>query len=218
MKNKVAVFLPIKDHSERVPDKNFLKVGKFPLHYILVDKFLKADFVSNIYINTDSQRIIDYYKGFKRVTIIKRDPKVIGDFTSMNDVIFSSFPLIKEEVILQTHATNPLVNLETFGSAVKDYFKKIKLGYDSVFSVNKYQKRFFDKNFKALNHDPKVLLRTQDLDPLYVENSCLYIFSKESFAESKARIGNKPFMFEMSEYEAIDIDWPEDLEIVRVLI
>lgn len=218
MADKIAVFIPIKDHSERIPNKNFTIIAGKPLHDILVDKFEKADFVSKIYINTDSQRILEYYKDNPKVLLIERKDEVIGDFVSMNDVIKSSFEEIKEEVILQTHVTNPLVSLETFRSAYLSYQDNLHLGYDSLFSVNKYFKRFFDKDFTPLNHDPLKLLRTQDLDPLYVENSCLYIFNKVAFAKTNGRIGKKPFLFEMSEYEAIDIDWPEDLEIVKKLL
>ena len=41
-----------------------------------------------------------------------------------------------------------------------------------------------------MNHDPAVLARTQDLDPIYLENSCFYIFSKDSFAATGNRLGS----------------------------
>lgn len=218
MDNKIGVFIPIKDHSERVPNKNFLLIKGEPLHSILVDRLSESKKINKIYINTDSKKIVDYYKNNKMVKVIIRDPNVIGDFVSMNDVIGSSLNEIKEDVILQTHATNPLVLLSTFEKACEEYFESVKKGFDSIFSVNAYQKRFFDKNLKPINHDPQKLIRTQDLDPLYVENSCIYILSKSSFEKTKARIGAKPNIFIMDEYESIDIDWPNDLKIVRKLI
>lgn len=216
-KNKIAILLPIKDHSERIPDKNFKCINGVPLHDILVAKFKESDFINKIYINTDSQRIKDYYFNDNKVVIIDRQREVIGDFISMNKIIATSLPFITEDVVLQTHATNPLVRIETFESAIKKYFIIKTKKYDSLFSVNVYYKRFFKKDYTPINHDPKILLRTQDLEPLLVENSCIYIFSKESFRESGMRIGIKPFLFEMNEYEAIDIDWPEDMDIVKKL-
>lgn len=218
MNNKVAVLIPIKDHSERIPDKNFVVVGDRPLHNVLVNKLRNASFVGSVYINTDSQRILEYYKDDSRVTLIERKREVVGDFVSMNEVIKSSLEIIEEEIVMQTHSTNPLVSEETFERAVKIYFDQIERGYDSLMSVNKYYKRFFDKDFRPINHDPNKLLRTQDLDPLLVENSCIYLFSKKSFGQSDSRVGNKPFLFEMSEYEAMDIDWPEDLAVVRKMV
>ncbi len=218
MNNKIAVFLPIKKHSERIREKNFVLVGDKPLHNVLIDKLENADFVNKIYINTDSIRIMEYYKNNPRVKLIEREKKVIGDSVSMNDVIKSSLRMIDEEVMLQTHSTNPLVLVETFEKAVKTYFEQIENGCDSLMTVNKYYKRFYDNDFRAINHDPKVLLQTQNLSPLLVENSCIYLFSKSIFEKTNSRVGNKPFLLEMNEYEAIDIDWPEDLEIVRKLI
>lgn len=215
MSNKVAVFIPIKDHSERIPNKNFVLIGDKPLHSILVSKLEKENFVGNIYINTDSQRIMEYYRNNPRVRLIERSKEVVGDFVSMNEVIKSSFKTINEEVILQTHATNPLVTMETFRKATKTYFDQLDNGYDSLMSVNKYYKRFYDKDFHPVNHNPEKLLRTQDLDPLLMENSCIFLFSKKSFKKTNSRIGSAPFLFEMNEYEAMDIDWPEDLEVVR---
>jgi len=217
MNKKIAVLIPIKEHSERIPNKNFKLVNKNPLHNLLIKKLEKADFISKIYINTDSYKIFEYYKNNPKVKLINRKKELIGDFISMNDIISSSFDGIEENIILQTHTTNPLVLLSTFKQAYLTYLKKIKEEYDSLISVNKYYKRFYNKNFKAINHNPKILLRTQDLKPLLVENSCIYIFSKDSFKTSGSRIGNNPFLFEMNEYEAIDVDWPEDLNVVKNL-
>ena len=57
-----------------------------------------------------------------------------------------------------------------------------------------------------LNHDPSVLLRTQDLPPVYEENSCIYIFQRSIFLERENRLGCTPFMFEIDGEEAWDID------------
>lgn len=212
---KIAVLIPIKDHSERIKQKNFRLIGKAPLHSIIIKKMMQIDQIDKIYINTDSSRIKKYYKNNPKVQIIDREKRVIGDFISMNDIISSSLKHIKEDVIIQTHVTNPLLRKETIIDAIKKYFMEIEQGFDSLFSVNKYYKRFFDKNFKPINHDLNVLLRTQDLEPVFVENSCLYIFNEESFYKNNNRIGDNPFFYEMDEYESIDIDWPNDLVIVK---
>jgi CMP-N-acetylneuraminic acid synthetase len=62
----------------------------------------------------------------------------------------------------------------------------------------------------AVNHDPDNLIRTQDLEPWFEENSNLYIFNRDSFAKTKARIGKQPMMFEGPAFESIDIDTPQD--------
>ena len=57
-----------------------------------------------------------------------------------------------------------------------------------------------------MNHDPEVLLPTQALAPVFEENSCLYVFTKESFGKKQRRIGLKPLMFPTPLIESTDID------------
>jgi CMP-N-acetylneuraminic acid synthetase len=68
-----------------------------------------------------------------------------------------------------------------------------------------------------MNHDPAVLMRTQDLTPVYVENSCLYLFSKESLKATGNRIGKTPMMFEIDKLEAHDIDDEADFALAEML-
>jgi N-acylneuraminate cytidylyltransferase len=90
--------------------------------------------------------------------------------------------------------------------------------YDSIFSVTKWQTRLYNGDATAFNHNPKELLRTQDLEPLYEENSNFYIFSKASFkASNNKRIGAHPYLFEIDKIEAVDIDEPQDFIIAEAL-
>jgi len=89
--------------------------------------------------------------------------------------------------------------------------------HDSLFTVNKVQTRFYREDGSAVNHDPARLLRTQDLEPWFEENSCLYYFSRESFKKTRARIGKNPIMMETPPLESLDIDEPHDWEMVSAL-
>ena len=62
------------------------------------------------------------------------------------------------------------------------------------------------------------LPRTQDLDPLYVEQSGLYVFLRQHFLDTNQRIGNKPKIVEVDSLESVDIDEPHDLELAEVLV
>ena len=78
--------------------------------------------------------------------------------------------------------------------------------YDSLLAVNRFQSRFYTSDGEPVNHDPENLIPTQDLEPVYEENSCLYVFTKESFAKKNRRIGLNPRMFPTPKIESIDID------------
>ena len=91
-------------------------------------------------------------------------------------------------------------------------------GYDSLFSVNRHQTRFYRADGTPINHDPDNLIPTQDLEPWFEENSCFYLFSKGSFAATRARIGEKPILYETPKLEAIDIDEQEDWDMATRML
>jgi CMP-N-acetylneuraminic acid synthetase len=84
--------------------------------------------------------------------------------------------------------------------------------------VTRLQTRLYDLDGHALNHDPNILLQTQDLPPVYEENSCLYIFTRENLSRRSNRLGDRPLMFEMDPAEAWDIDEEFDFAITDYLM
>ena len=210
----------MKGNSERVKNKNMKDFNGFPLYHAIMKTLLESSYISKIFINTDSDIIAsDVKENFRidNVVIIKRPSEICGDFVSMNDIIAYDLTQCDGEFFLQTHSTNPLLKTSTIDLAIKKFFDNLDL-YDSLFSVTKVQTRFYDKNAKAINHNPEKLLRTQDLEPMYEENSNFYIFSKKSFELARnKRIGLKPQIFSMNKLEAIDIDNPEDFILAELL-
>ena len=216
---KVIALLPMKGTSERVPNKNMKEFSDKPLYHAIMETLLKSKYIEKIVINTDSKVIAqDTKRNFgDGVVIIDRPKEIQGGDVSMNVIIDYDLKHLKGEHFLQTHSTNPLLRVETLDKAIESYFENLDK-YDSLFSVTKVQTRFYDKNTNPVNHDPSQLLRTQDLEPLYEENSNIYIFSKESFKNAgKRRIGLKPQIFEMNKLEAIDIDEPEDFVLAEII-
>jgi len=209
----------MKENSQRVPNKNMKSFDSKPLYHTIVKSLLNSKYIENVIINTDSKTIIkDAQENFKNeINIINRPTQIQGDFVSMNDIIAYDLSQLEGEHFLQTHSTNPLLKTNTIDKAIEKYFEDLEK-FDSIFSVTKVQTRFYDKNAKAINHNPNELLRTQDLEIMYEENSNFYIFSKKSFKLSNnKRIGLKPQIFEINKLEAIDIDEIEDFIIAELL-
>lgn len=208
---KIAALIPMKEHSQRVPNKNIKDFNGKPLFYWIFQTLMKVKSIDKIFLDTDSDIICEKVrKYFPDIIIIKRPENLIGDFVSVNKLINNDLKEIDNyEYFIQTHSTNPLLKSSTITTAI-DFYKDNLNIYDSVFSVTKIQSRFYDVYGNPINHDPIELLRTQDIPPLYEENSCFYIFSKSSFNKTKARIGSKPYLFEISQKESIDIDTNDD--------
>ena len=215
----VTLLLPMKGNSERVPNKNLKLFNGKPLFHAIIDELITSKYINKVIINTDSDLIADSainaYQDF--VCIHKRPKNIQGDFVSMNKIIEYDLNNSDSDIYIQTHSTSPLLSVKSLDAAIEKMISK-SINFDSIFSVTKIQTRFYDKNGNPFNHDPKELIRTQDLEPLFEENSGFYIFTKDSFknADNK-RIGLSPLMFEIDKTEAIDIDEPSDFIIAETL-
>lgn len=218
-KFKTVALLPMKANSERVKGKNFREFCGKPLFRWMLDTLLEVDEIDTVVINTDARHILadNGLVDRPRVMIRDRKPEICGDFVSMNRVIEDDIANVEAEVYLMTHTTNPLMSADTVRRALAAFREGRAAGRaDSLFTVDKVQTRFYRADGSAVNHDPDNLVRTQDLEPWYEENSNLYIFTRDSFAATQARIGRRPMMYEGPAFESIDIDTPEDWDFAVV--
>jgi len=209
---KKIALLPMKGNSERVPNKNVRLLGDKPLFCHIADTLLETGIFDALCINTDSEKIKDIARTrypSEKLILHNRPEHLCGDTVPMNEIIAYDLSMLDlHGHYLQTHSTNPFVSVATIVSAYETFMKGISSGYDSLFSATRYQSRFFDVDFRPINHKEDELLRTQDLPPVYEENSCLYFFTRESFSENRSRIGLRPhhFITNAGDVEFTDID------------
>jgi len=208
-----VALLPMKANSERVKGKNFREFNGKPLFRWMLDTLLSIEEIDQVIINTDAREILAEHNLVETDRVIIRDRKleICGDMVSMNLVIEDDVKNVDADVYLMTHTTNPLMTAKTVREALNAFqTQKNNTGIDSLFTVDKVQTRFYREDCSAVNHDPDNLIRTQDLEPWFEENSNLYIFTKTAFDQTNARIGAQPMMFETPKLESIDIDTPDD--------
>lgn len=216
---QVTALLPMKANSERIPGKNTRKIAGRMLFQWVMSSLLDSSCIGRIVVNTDSEVIRQEISNTDgRVIIHDRPEELCGDDVSMNAIIAYDIGVLGEGHYLQTHATNPLLSAATADRAISMYFDALPT-HDSLFGVTRLQTRLYDAAGKPVNHDPTTLLRTQDLPPLYEENSTLYLFSAESFhAAGHNRIGRNAVMFEVDRAEAVDIDEEPDWLLAEALL
>ena len=211
----------MKGNSERVPNKNLKDFAGAPLYHRVMKTLIASKYIDKVIVNTDSDVIKnDLKKHFgDNVIIVDRPEEIRGDFVSMNKVIECDINQVDADIYLQTHSTNPLLKTESVNKAIEKMLSILESGtHDSIFSVTKMQTRLYKGDGTPFNHNPEELLRTQDLEPLYEENSNFYLFTKDSFFKAgEKRIGKKPLMFEIDKIEAVDIDEPQDFIIAEAL-
>ena len=213
----MIAIIPMKAHSERVPNKNIRDFNEKPLFCWVIESLLEAKNIDSIVVNTDSPLIgIVVQERCPDVFVLYRPDYLKGDMVTGNKLIKWTLDQLKGEHFLYTHSTNPLLKSETIDRAVELYLSN-QAAYDSLFSVTKHQFRLYMSDGSPVNHSSDELIRSQDLEPLYEDNSNLYIFSRESFGFTGSRIGKSPYMFEIPKSEAIDIDTEDDWKIAEAV-
>jgi CMP-N-acetylneuraminic acid synthetase len=215
---KLVAFVPMRHESQRVPGKNYRILAGRPLYFYVLETLQSCPEVEQIVVDTDSPQIHKGVKeNFPEVVLLERPDHLRDGNVPMNEVLLHDAGLVEAAFYLQTHSTNPLLRADTVRRAISRFFEAYPR-HDSLFSVTRLQQRLWDARVQPVNHDPTVLIRTQDLPPMYVENSCLYLFEREGFLERRNRIGRTPMLFEIAAEEAWDIDNEIDFRLAECLL
>lgn len=214
----IIALLPMRHISERVRGKNYRPLAGRPLYHHIVAALSGCPSITRIVIDTDSETIMaDAANSFPDVLVVERPPHLRAGTIPMNDVLLNDIERVPAELYLQTHSTNPLLRSQTIEAAIATFLASLET-HDSLFGVTRLQTRLWTSEARPLNHDPAVLLRTQDLPPVYEENSCLYIFHAEVLRKTGSRIGERPVLFEVPRDEALDIDEEIDWRLVECML
>jgi CMP-N-acetylneuraminic acid synthetase len=217
MMKKIVAIVPMRHSSERVPGKNYRDFAGKPLYHRVVESLLQVAAIDEVVIDTDSPVIMeDAPKHFDRVRILERPEHLRAGEIPMNDVLLHTIGQVEADFYLQTHSTNPLLSPESIQRGVDLFLEQFPI-YDSLFTVTRLQTRLWDSLGRAVNHNPNILLRTQDLPPIYEENSCMYLFSQDILERKHNRIGDRPYLLEIPAVEAQDIDVELDFQLAELL-
>jgi CMP-N-acetylneuraminic acid synthetase len=177
-----------------------------PLYHYIINTLLLCPRIHQVVVNTDSPLIMEGLRSdFPGVTVIHRPEHLRSGMVPMNSILLYDTSRVVADFYLQTHSTNPLLRPETISHAIETFLEQYPK-YDSLFSVTRLQTRLYDQYGGAINHNPGELQRTQDLPPIYEENSCIYLFTRGILETSGHRIGERALMYKIDPEEAWDID------------
>ena len=215
---KIAALVPIRHHSQRVPGKNYRPLAGKPLYQYVIETLLACSEIAVVVVDTDSPVVSQgLAQHFPQVQVLPRPAHLCADEVPMNEILAYDTSQVEADFFLQTHTTNPLLKAETVRRGLQ-LFQARYPAYDSLFSVTRLQTRLWDQLGRAINHNPAVLLQTQDLPPVYEENSCLYLFNRDTLLRRRNRLGERPLMFEIDAAEAWYIDEELDFEVTEFLM
>ena len=210
---KVVAVVPMKLNNQRLANKNIKEFsnGKVLCQYIL-ETLLKVKKIDEIYVYCSNKKIKQYLPN--NIKYLKRSELLDQDTTKMNEVLKEFSKEIDADIYVMTHATSPFVSYESIDDALEYVINEKN---DSALAVKKVQDFLWLDN-KPFNYELENIPRTQDLKPLYMETSGFYIYRKNIIEEHGRRVGFNPYLKEVNEIEAIDIDELGDFQIADAII
>ncbi|WP_431840191.1 cytidylyltransferase domain-containing protein [Gordonia hongkongensis] len=212
----VAALVPIKRSSERVPGKNFRALGDVPMYHHLLQSLRLSRLIDSVVVDTDSDELISSLKTeFPEVIGRRRHDSLGLPDASMDSVLRDAVPNIEAEVIVQLHVTNPFLRAATIDGAVAAFTAGGSRG--TLMSVDRIQSRLWAPDGSPINHNPRVMERTQDMAPVFKENSCFYIFRKHEMVTEGVRCIPPISFFPVPFLEAVDIDTEDDFQVATRL-
>lgn len=209
---KVIAFIPVKFNNERVPGKNTREIARgIPLMECPQRTLLSSSKIDEIYVYCSDSGVQDYL--LPGVKYMPRNPKYNESGANSNDMYYDFTEMTDGDIYVLLHATAPFISKESIEKGIES----VSSGqYDSALSAQ-LLREFVWMDGKPFNFDLRVIPRTQDLEPIVVETTGLYIFSRQAMLKYHSRTGDKPYILEVSKLEAVDIDYPLDFEMARAL-
>jgi CMP-N-acetylneuraminic acid synthetase len=205
----IVAFVPMKMTNERLPNKHLLPLAGRPLLVHVFESLRRVDGLSAIYAWTSDVSARQYLP--EGVTFVKRDRRFDGREVKGLE-LFNGFAAdVPADLYLLAHATAPFLQPATMRRGLDGVLSG---EHDSALSVRRIQTYCWYAG-RPVNYEPTDMVRTQDLRPVLVETSGFYLYSREDISRRHRRIGDRPLFVEVPEWEAIDIDWPQDYEMAR---
>lgn len=208
---KIVLFIPIKLNNQRLPGKNTMILNGRPLCDYIFKTVCKIDEISDKYVYCSDEAIKEYMPS--EILFLKRDAYLDGFQVKGLEIIDRFVRDVDADIYVLTHVTQPFTKVESIQNALK---KVVSGEYDSAFSAVKLQDYMW-MNGRPLNYNMKNIVRTQDLEPIYMETGAFFIFKKEVFTKLGQRIGKKPYIYEIDQFEAVDVDTAEDFEFAKTV-
>jgi len=203
---KVVAFVPIKLNSQRLPHKNILPIAGHPMCWHVCNTLKHVKCVDEVYVYCSDPAVKEFIP--KEVKFLQRPEWLDGDLIKGFDIYREFIKTVDADVYVLTHTTSPFIKAESIKNALG---KVITNENDSAFSAERIQTFvWYEEN--PVNYNLNDVPRTQDLKPVWKENSAFYIFQKDIFVKHQRRIGFNPYIQEVSGIEAIDIDEKKDYD------
>ena len=214
---KITAVIPVRSGSTRCKNKNIREFGDTNLLKRKIEILKKISEIDEIIVSSNCDEMLNIAVECG-VNIHKRDEYYSQSNILASDLFYYLSTICNNDNMMYVHAVCPFVSCENYQIMIDLYFEKClnRQTNDCIVSSIKLN-HFMWKDNQPINYDPYNTVRSQDLPVIYSPTFSPIIINRNFVTKSRSIIGLRPYFYELSQIEGIDIDTPYDFLISELL-
>jgi N-acylneuraminate cytidylyltransferase len=223
-KPAVYAFIPARGGSKGIPRKNLADLAGKPLIAHAIAQAQASQLIECFFVSSEDAEIRAVAGQYGAETIGRPDEFIHDNSVQEVDRLLKWTVLELEaqghkiDIVVLLYATSPLRQVETIDAVIR---KVSEEGFDSALSLFEDTTYLWKRNgdeVEPTNYQPATRgPRQKESWNQWGENKAVYAFKRDLLVNTGCRLGGRIGYVEMPKWRSVDIDRPEDLELVRKL-
>ena len=230
MSKKIIAVIPARSGSKSIKNKNLIKINKKTLINIAVTKAIKSNLFSKVLVSTDSEIYAREARN-AGADILELRPKNLSDGKTTLAIVLKDLllKLISKgeyyDNIISLQPTSPFLSIKSLEKSVKLFFDKNASGVATIAKINDFHPLTAQKidkkgriSFLTKPKKIKELFPRQNRPNSYKFTGGLYLRKSKNILNYKDdgwALGKKSYGVIVPHKEATDINYPEDLHMLK---
>ncbi|MCP4355079.1 MAG: acylneuraminate cytidylyltransferase family protein [Proteobacteria bacterium] len=215
---EVVAIIPAKDDSKRIKRKNFRELSGKSLLGRKITQLKNSKYIDRVVVGSKSLEVLEEAKRYGAETVTEEE---YIQTQSSNKMIHNLVSRVETDIVVWAHCTNPFIETKTYDNAIELFSSNLETcEYDSLVSVYKVQEHLWGTDKKPMNYNPYAETHplAKELPVLYAQDGGIFIQPHKQMLENSYFFGKKPYLFEMSANEILDINVEKELKIAEILV
>jgi regulator of RNase E activity RraA/CMP-N-acetylneuraminic acid synthetase len=209
MNQKVALFIPAKEHSERIVNKNLKILDGEYLFRRKILQLLKCKQVHEIWLDSDSKEMHELTKHLP-IKHLDRDPSLATNKTDGHLLFANEAKYTDADIVVQVLCTAPFLDSNTVDDAIKKF---IESDHSSMVAITKNKFYEWEKGEPVYGD---AIPNSKDLPEKIVETMSLYAVKRNTNPITRRYLPD-PLLYELAPLQSIDIDNKEDFQLAETI-
>lgn len=222
---RYLVVIPARGGSKGIPHKNIYRIAGKPLLVYAIESMSGVEYEGDLVVSTDDDEIAAIALKYENVMVIKRPDEISHDTAKTEAALIHALKYMEEkydkkyDAVVTLQPTSPLRESRTIQDFLRAYERDIQK-YDALLTLSEDRSDFWiqkpDGSYGRLF--PDAPRRRQERNPLYVENSAIYVTSRESLLECNSVLGKRVNGYVINTAEGVDINEFSDIAMAESLL